>query len=161
MQKATMMEAPESTTPQPIALICTPRPDGGTNLAPVAWWTYLESEPPMLGFSMAKESYTCELVSANGKVALCLPTETIADEVMKCGNVSGREMDKAKEFGVEFAGDEQKHPVHSKMVFFCNVSQKVNVGDCVFFVCDVSEILLDEKQKHVYSLGQDQKLGAL
>jgi len=161
MRNVTIMEALEHTAPQPVALICTPRPDGSTNLAPVAWWTYLESEPPMVGFSIAKESYTCELASATDKIVLCLPSEAIADEVLKCGSISGRETDKAKEYGIELAGDEQKYPVHCKLAFLCNVSQKVVVGDCVFFVCAVDKILLDEKQKHIYTLGKDQKLGAL
>ena len=161
MRKATFMEALENTAPQPVALICTPRPDGSTNLAPVAWWTYLESEPPMVGFSMAKESYTCELVSATGKVAICLPSEAIADEVLKCGSISGRELDKAVKYGITLTGGELMYPVHSKLVFLCSVSQRVIVGDCVFFVCDVDEILLDEKQRHIYALGKSEKLGAI
>jgi flavin reductase (DIM6/NTAB) family NADH-FMN oxidoreductase RutF len=155
------MEALENTAPQPVALICTPRPDGSTNLAPVAWWTYLESEPPMIGFSMAKESYTCELVSASGKVVICLPSEAIADEVLKCGSVSGRKLDKAVAYKIALTGNEMKYPIHSKLVFICDVSQRVIVGDCVFFVCDINEILLDEKQKHIYTLGKSEKLGAL
>ena len=161
MRKATIMEALENTAPQPVSLICAPRPDGGTNLAPVAWWTYLESEPPMLGFSMAKESYTCGLVSGSGKVAICLPGEAIAGEVLKCGSVSGRTVDKAKEYGIELTGDGLKYPAHSKLAFLCTVSQKVIVGDCVFFVCAVDEILLDETQRHIYTLGKSQQLGAL
>ena len=166
MRKATINEALENTAPQPVALICTPKPDGSTNLAPVAWWTYLESEPPMMGFSMAKESYTCELLSASdsAKVAICLPSEAIADEVLKCGNISGRESDKANEYGIELiggAGDVRKYPIHSKLAFLCTVSQKVTVGDCVFFVCDINEILLDEKQKHIYTKGHFEKLSAL
>ena len=161
MRKAIFMEALENTAPQPVALICTPRTDDGTNLAPVAWWTYLESELPMMGFSMAKESYTCELISASGKVAICLPSETIADEVLKCGSISGRDSDKAVEYGVVLTGDGLKYPIHSKLVFLCNVSQRVIVGDCVFFVCDVDEILLDEKQRHIYTLGKSEKLGAI
>jgi len=161
MRKVTINEALEHTAPQPVALICTPTPDGNTNLAPVAWWTYLESEPPMMGFSMAKKSYTCELASATGKVVLCLPSDAIADEVLKCGIVSGRGLDKAKEYGITLTGDEQKYPVQSKLAFLCNVNQKVVVGDCIFFVCAVNEILLDEEKKHIYTLGKDQKLGAL
>jgi len=164
MRKATIMEALENTAPQPVAFICTPRPDGSTNLAPVAWWTFLESEPPMMGFSMAKESYTCEILSASesGKVAICLPSEVIADEVLKCGSVSGREADKAKEYAIELTGDgELKYPIHSKLVYLCHVSQKVIVGDCVFFVCTIDEILLDESKKHIYTLGKSEKLGAL
>jgi len=162
MRETTILEALENTAPQPVALICTPRPDGNTNLAPVAWWTFLESEPPMMGFSMAKESYTCELVSASGKVTICLPSEAIADEVLKCGSVSGRDTDKAKEYGIELTGDsDSKYPVHSKLVYLCHVSQKVTVGDCVFFICAVDEILLDESKRHIYTLGKTEKLGAV
>ena len=163
MRKVTIMEALENTAPQPVSLICTPRPDGSTNLAPVAWWTFLESEPPMIGFSMAKESYTCELLSASGstQVVLCLPSEAIADDVLNCGNVSGRTSDKAKEYSIDLVGDTLKYPMHSKLAFLCNISQRVIVGDCVFFVCNVDEILLDENKKHIYTLGKDQKLGAI
>ena len=161
MQKVTITEALENTAPQPVSLICTPRPDGSTNLAPVAWWTYLESEPPMIGFSMAKESYTCELLSDSNKVALCLPGEAIADEVLKCGSISGREADKAKEYNIELTGNGLKYPVHSKLVYLCGVSQRVIVGDCVFFVCNVGDILLNDKKRHIYTLGKSQKLGAI
>ena len=161
MRNATITEALENTAPQPIAVICAPRPDGSTNIAPVAWWTYLESEPPMVGFSMAKESYTCELVSTSGKVVICLPSVAIADEVLKCGVISGRELDKAKKYNIELTGAELKYPVHSKLVFICHVNQNVEVGDCVFFVCAVDSILLDEEKKHVYALGKNQKLGAI
>ena len=161
MRKATIMEALESTAPQPVSLICTPRPDGGTNLAPVAWWTYLESEPPIIGFSMAKESYTCELVSNTGKVAVCLPSESIADQVLECGGVSGRDVDKAAKHGIELTGKSIKYPVHSRLVFVCNVGQKVIVGDCVFFICNVDEILLDENQRHIYTMNGSQGLRAV
>jgi flavin reductase (DIM6/NTAB) family NADH-FMN oxidoreductase RutF len=161
MQTITFNQALTHTAPQPVALICTPTPKGTTNLAPVAWWTYLESEPPMLGFSMAKESYTCQLASVAGKLALCLPDEAIADEVLQCGSTSGRDTDKAAEYAIELTGSGLKYPLHSKLVFLCGVSQEVIVGDCVFFVCSVDEILLDEGRRHIYTLGKSEKLGAV
>jgi flavin reductase (DIM6/NTAB) family NADH-FMN oxidoreductase RutF len=115
----------------------------------------------MLGFSMAKESYTCELISGSGKAVLCLPSESIADEVLKCGSVSGRDIDKAKEYGIELAGDSLKYPVHSKLVFICNVSREVIVGESVFFICNIDEILLDENRRHIYTLAKSQSLGAV
>jgi len=161
MREATIMEALGNSAPQPVALICVPKPDGGTNVAPVAWWTYLESEPPIIGFSMAKESFTCELASASDKLAVCLPDETIADEVLKCGLVSGRKVDKASEYGIELAGDSLKYPIHSKLVFLCTVNQRIPIGDCVFFVCGADNILLDETKRHIYTLTTSQKLGVL
>ena len=151
MRKINIEEAIENTAPQPIALICTARPDGGTNLAPVAWWTYLESEPPMIGFSMAKESYTCELASGADRIAICLPGEAIYDEVFKCGSISGRDTDKAKEYAIELTGGGLKYPARSKLVYLCSISQRVAVGDCVFFICDIDEILLDETQRHIFT----------
>ncbi|MCL2406436.1 MAG: flavin reductase family protein [Defluviitaleaceae bacterium] len=163
MKKITFMEALGHAAPQPVALICIPIPDsyGRTNLAPVAWWTFLESEPPMIGFSMAKQSYTCELASNTDKLVICLPGETIADEVLKCGTVTGLDVDKAHKYGIELAGGEAKYPAHSKIAFICTVSQRVPVGDCVFFVCSVDDILADEARRHIYTLGKSQKLGAL
>lgn len=161
MRKITFMEAFESVVPQPVSLICTlkPGPDGGTNLAPVAWWTFLESEPPMMGFSMSKESYTCELASdINKKIAICFPGEAIADEVLKCGSVSGRNIDKAKEYGIKLTGEAVKYPVNSKLVFLCTIAQRVVVGDCVFFVCNIDEMLCDDSQRHIYTWGQTQSL---
>jgi len=161
MNKVTIMEALGHSSPQSVSLICVPRPDGATNLAPVAWWTYLESEPPMVGFSMAKQSYTAELVADVGKLALVLPAEEIADDVLKCGMATGRDVDKAAEYGIELAGDSVKYPVESKLVFICNVSQNVPVGDCVFFVCDVAEILLDEAKRHIYTTNKMESLRAI
>ena len=161
MHNITFMKALENTAPQPVALICTIKPDGGTNLAPVAWWTYLESEPPMIGFSMAKESYTCELATKTDKLAICLPGEAIADKVLECGSVSGRDVDKAKEYGIELAGDVVRYPVNSRLVFLCTVCSRVVVGDCVFFVCCIEKILFDETQRHIYTMGKTEKLGAI
>ena len=158
MQTVTFEEALENTAPQPVALICTIEPDNGINLAPAAWWTYLESDPPMIGFSMANESHTCALACSIPKLAICLPGEAIADEVLQCGSVSGRDVDKAKAFGIELTGGNIKYPVHSKLVYICSVVQRYNVGDCVFFVCSIDEILLDETQRHIYTMAKSDKL---
>jgi len=161
LKKITFLEAMGHTAPQPMALICAPRPDGSTNLATVAWWTYLDTEPDMIGFAMGKGSYTCQLVSETGKAVICLPGVDIADEVLKCGFVSGREVDKAKEYNIALTGDEQKYPVKSKVAFLCDVDREVIVGGCVFFICKVNEIHFDETQRHVYNIEGYHKLGAL
>jgi len=161
MKKVTIMEALGHSSPQPVSLICVPRPDGATNLAPVAWWTYLESEPPMVGFSMAKQSYTAELLANTDKLALVLPAEEIADVVLKCGMVTGRDVDKAVEYGIALVGGDVKYPVHSKLAFVCAISQRVVVGDCIFFVCDVTEILLDETKRHIYTANKMESLRAI
>ena len=132
MKKITIDEALQATSPQTVSLICTQTPTGTTNLAAVSWWTYLESEPPMLGFSMSKESYTCEVLPSTGKAVLSIPGEDIADITLKCGNVSGRDVDKVKEFSIDLVDAPVKYPVHSRLAFICTLEKQVEVGDCIF-----------------------------
>ena len=161
MKSITIAEALQYTSPHPVSLICAETPSGTTNLAAVSWWTYLESEPPMLGFSMSKESYTCELVSNTGKAVLCIPGETIADITLKCGNVSGRDIDKVKEFNIELVDAPAKYPVHSRLAFICALENKVDVGDCVFFICSISDIIYNESERRIFAWGGSQKLAPI
>ena len=108
---------------------------------------------------MAKESHTCELATEADMLAVCLPGEAIADKVLKCGNISGRDVDKAKEYGIELTGEAIKYPVHCKLAYLCTVNSRVIVGDCVFFVCGIDRILLDDTQQHIYTMGKSEKLG--
>lgn len=62
MQKINLPQAAKLTNPNPVSLVCTLKPDGGTNLATVSWWTYLSFNPNMIAYAMAKTSYSGEMV---------------------------------------------------------------------------------------------------
>jgi flavin reductase (DIM6/NTAB) family NADH-FMN oxidoreductase RutF len=146
-----MDEALKYTSPKSVSLISSVTPEGITNLATVAWWTYLESEPAMIGFSMSKESYTCELITKSKKTALSIPSEAIAKEAWQCGVTSGREIDKVSKYGIELTDTAIKFPVHSRLAFICTVEQMVDVGECTFFICKVDEIFGDENERQVFA----------
>ena len=161
MKKITMTDALKQTSPHPVSLISSQRPDGGTNLAAVSWWTYLESEPSYIGFTMWNKSYTCELVLKTGKAALSIPGEAIADITLKCGTVSGRDVDKVKEYDIKLFDAPVKFPLHSRLAFSCTVENKVEVGECVFFICKVDEVFFDESQKQIFAWGGSDTLAPL
>ena len=162
MKSINLMQAVDQTKPQPVALICTRQPDGGTNLAPVTWWTYLETNPPMVGFSMSKSSYTHELAAVVGaKLAITLPGQEIAEAVLKCGGVSGRKINKAEEFNIELTGEDVKYPVQSKVVFVCTVRQVAPAGHCEFIMCEADEILLDDAKQNIFHLPGRHELGVV
>jgi nitroreductase len=146
-----MSEALKLTSPHPVSLICTQTPSGATNLAAVSWWTYLESDPQIIGFSMWKESYTCELAASTGKVVISIPGETITDITLKCGNISGRDVDKVNEYNIELVDAPVKYPVHSRLAFICTVDNKVEVGDCVFFICKIDDIYFNENERQIFA----------
>lgn len=116
MNKISLPQASKLTSPNPVTLVCTQKPNGNTNLATVSWWNYLSYNPNMIAYAMAKTSYSGERVRETGKVILTIPSEEIADEVMKCGMSTGRTTDKADEYGIalqDIPESDIKIPVHS------------------------------------------------
>ena len=95
MNKIKLPQAARLTSPNPVTLVCTQRPDSSTNLATVSWWTYLSFHPNMIAYAMAKTSYSGEMVRNNKKVILTIPGAEIAEAVMGCGSTTGRDTDKA------------------------------------------------------------------
>ena len=144
-------EAQRYTSPNWVSIICATKPDGSTNLTTISWWSFLANHPAMIGFSMSKKSYTGELVRLDGKAVLCIPSETIAKEVYECGHITGRNEDKAKKFGIHLSGTDIKYPTHSKLIFFCTLKNAVDVGDHIFHVCEVNDILYNETETQVYA----------
>lgn len=48
MKKIDLPFASKLTSPNPVSLVCTQKPDGSTNLATVSWWNYLSFNPNMI-----------------------------------------------------------------------------------------------------------------
>ena len=85
METINLPKASALTSPNPVTLVCTRKPDGSTNLATVSWWTYLSFNPSMIAYAMAKTSFSGEMVRENKKVILTIPGAAIKEAVMGCG----------------------------------------------------------------------------
>ncbi len=154
MKKINLPQASGLTSPNPVTLVCTQRPDGGTNLATVSWWTYLSFNPGMIAYAMAKTSYSGEMVRSNGKVVLTVPGAKLADAVMGCGSTTGRSTDKASEFGIEMMeleGCSIKIPVHSHVAIQCSLKEYHEVGDHYLYICNVEQVYGDESEEALFA----------
>lgn len=143
MDKINLPKAAKLTSPNPVTLVCTEKPDGTTNLATVSWWTYLSFNPNMIAYAMVKTSYSGEMVRNNKKVILTIPGAEIAEAVMGCGSTTGRNTDKAAQFGIELAeveGSSIKIPVHSRVAIQCQMKEYHEVGDHYLYICDVEQV---------------------
>ena len=143
MNKINLPQAAKLTSPNPVSLVCTQKPDGFTNLATVSWWTYLSFNPNMIGYAMAKTSYSGEMVRNNKKVILTIPGTEIAEAVMGCGSTTGRDTDKVAQFGIELTeveGSDIKIPVHSRVAIVCSMKEYHEVGDHYLYICDVEQV---------------------
>lgn len=163
MNKINLPQAAKLTSPNPVSLVCTQKPDGSTNLATVSWWTYLSFNPNMIGYAMAKTSYSGEMVRNNKKVILTIPGTEIAEAVMGCGSTTGRDTDKVAQFGIELTeveGSDIKIPVHSRVAIVCSMKEYHEVGDHYLYICDVEQVYGNEVEEGSRRLmGGSQKSG--
>ncbi|MBO5485139.1 MAG: flavin reductase family protein [Lachnospiraceae bacterium] len=154
MNKINLPQASKLTSPNPVTLVCTQRPDGGTNLATVSWWTYLSFNQNMIAYAMAKTSYSGERVRETKKVILTIPSEEIANEVMKCGMSTGRTTDKAKEYGIalqEIPDSDIQIPLHSKVAIKCSLREFIETGDHYLYICNVEDVYANTDKKAVFA----------
>ena len=154
MNKINLPQAAKLTSPNPVSLVCTQKPDGSTNLATVSWWTYLSFNPNMIGYAMAKTSYSGEMVRNNKKVILTIPGTEIAEAVMGCGSTTGRDTDKVAQFGIELTeveGSDIKIPVHSRVVIVCSMKEYHEVGDHYLYICDVEQVYGNEVEEALFA----------
>ena len=154
MEKITLGGASKLTSPNPVTLICTQKPDGSTNLATVSWWTYVSFNPGTIVYAMSQKSYSGERVRETKKVVLTVPGEAIADAVMACGSCTGRDTDKVEKAGVELQelpGCEIKVPLHSRVAIQCTLKDYVEVGDHYLYICSVDQVFGNEAETGVYA----------
>lgn len=154
MKKINLPQASGLTSPNPVTLVCTQKPDGSTNLATVSWWTYLSFNPCIIGYAMAKTSYSGEMVRENKKVILTIPGTAIAEAVVGCGSTTGRDTDKVNKFQVEMqklptSGIEI--PLHSRVAIQCRLKEFVEVGDHYLYICDVEKVYGNEEEEAVFA----------
>lgn len=154
MNKISLPLAANLTSPNPVTLVCTQKPDGSTNLATVSWWTYLSFNPNMIAYAMAKTSYSGEMVRKNKQVILTIPGEKIAQEVMGCGSTTGRNTDKVSKFGVEMQSlpdSDIKVPLHSRVAIVCELKEFIETGDHNLYICNVKQVYGNEQEKAVFA----------
>lgn len=154
MNRINLPKASEFTSPNPVTLVCTQKPDGSTNLATVSWWTYLSYNPNMVAYAMAKTSYSGEMVRNNKKVILTIPGVAIADKVMGCGMSTGRDTDKIAELGIEMQevpDSEIKIPLHSCLAIKCSLKEFIETGDHYLYICNVEDVYSNEHEEAVFA----------
>ena len=163
MKKMTLPQASRLTSPNPVTIVCTRKPDGSTNLATVSWWTYLSYNPDMVAFAMAKTSYSGERVRETKEVVITVPGASMAEIALGCGSTTGRDTDKAAKFSVELAalgGNGIQVPAHSRLAIQCHLKEFHEVGDHYLYICTVEQVWGDVAEDALFAWNGYSKLGA-
>ncbi len=85
--------------PGPVVLLTTAH-EGRTNVMTQSWHTMMDFEPPLVGCIVSDRNYSFGLLMAGKECAINIPTAEMAEQVVGCGNSSGRDTDKFAVFGL-------------------------------------------------------------
>ncbi len=140
--------------PTPVVLVSCGDRTGKRDLITVAWAGTVNSDPPMVSVSIRKTRYSHGLISSSGEFVVNLVDEALAKAADFCGVRSGRDMDKAKELGLQLLpadGVETAPRVDGAPVSLsCKVRQVLELGSHDMFIGEVKAVcvrkdLLDGK----------------
>jgi len=85
--------------PGPVVLLTTVG-RSGPNVMTLSWHTMLEFEPPLLACVVSEDNYSFRLLKASKECVINIPTVELAEQVVACGNTSGRQVDKFTAVGL-------------------------------------------------------------
>jgi flavin reductase (DIM6/NTAB) family NADH-FMN oxidoreductase RutF len=85
--------------PGPVVLVTTTY-RGRHNAMAMSWHTMMEFEPPLVGCVISSRNTTFGVLKATKECVIAIPTVEIAEKVVRCGNTSGRKVDKLARFGL-------------------------------------------------------------
>jgi flavin reductase (DIM6/NTAB) family NADH-FMN oxidoreductase RutF len=85
--------------PGPVLLLTTSH-KGRSNVMPLSWHTVMEFEPPLVGCVVSAHDFSFRALKATRQCVLNIPTVSLVTQVLGCGNTSGENLDKFKQFGL-------------------------------------------------------------
>ncbi len=126
-----------------------------TSVMPMSWQTPMEFEPPLVGCVISDRNFTYGLVMASRECVINIPTVELARKVVRCGNMSGRTVDKLETLRLT--------PVAARLVaapmidecyanLECRVVDTRMVSRYGFFVLEVVKAWIDPARKNPRTL---------
>jgi len=132
--------------PMPVVIVGV-TVDRKPNFMAVAWFTKVNSNPPMMLIAVGKKQYTSKGIKTNKTFSINLPGKNLVLETDYVGIVSGRTEDKSQIFDV-FYGDTKTAP----MITQCPLNYELKLVDTVevpgsnLFVGEIINAYLDQEK---------------
>lgn len=153
MNEIKIAQAPVFTSPNPMTFICTQKPNGKTNMATLAFWTYASTNPGKVVFSLNKGAYTLELLAKNKEVVIAVPGVSLAGALIACGTSSGGDTDKVEKFGIamqKLDGTDIEVPQDTRLAIVADVCGTADADDHILHICNVKNVFADESVEALF-----------
>jgi flavin reductase (DIM6/NTAB) family NADH-FMN oxidoreductase RutF len=133
---------------------------GRANVMAMSWHTMIDFEPPLVGCVVSERNHTFKILQATKECAINIPTVEIAAKAVKCGNSSGRDVDKFQAF--RLTPVPASH-IRAPLIQECYASLECKVIDARMagrynlFILEVVKAWIDRSQKRprtIHHLGK-------
>ncbi len=135
--------------PGPVVLVTTAR-KGQANIMTMSWHTMMDFEPPIVGCVISNRNYSFDIVKTTKECAINIPTVELAEQVVGCGNTSGRKVDKFTRFGLTPSPASR---IEAPLIDECYANLECKVIDARmvtkynFFILEVLKAWIDPARK--------------
>ena len=160
-KEITIGEAQRLTSPNPFAVLGTEKPDGTANLMAVSWWMYTSNHPASMAVCLSNKGLSGSLIRERKLFSLSVVGETLKTAAFRCGTCSGRDHNKAEEFGIETEKDEESGAVYvrdARVNFILKLTDSVPVGDHTLYLAEVQKIFGDDEKPGLFAMNGYGKL---
>lgn len=97
--------------PGPVVLISS-RWVGKNNIMTLGWHMIIETQPSIIACYIWNKNHSYDMIRLSKECVINIPEVNLAEETVKIGNCSGRDVDKFKEFNLTaVTGDKVKAPL--------------------------------------------------
>ena len=111
-------------SPKPVVLVTCADEKGKPNIITIAALAVASHEPPMFVVAVRHDRYSHRLIEKTREYVINVPTTALVEQVILCGQMSGRSMDKFKE--TKFIPTQGKI-VHAPLITECPVNIECKV----------------------------------
>ncbi len=136
--------------PGPAVLVSTMNGDR-PNVMTMSWHMMVDFEPPLIACILSNRDYTFNIVKKTKECVINIPTVELVRTVVRCGNSSGRDMDKFEKFGLTpLPASSVRAPLIKECYanLECKVIDMTRVNKYGMFILEVVKAWTDRSQKH-------------
>lgn len=132
--------------PNPVLIIGTYDDNGVPNIMNVAWGGVCCSEPPCVGVSLRKATYSYQNIINRGAFTVNIPSEKFVTEADYAGIVSGREINKFEQLNltpVKSTLVDAPYIQQFPMILECKLLHTIDIGLHTQFIGEILDIKAD------------------
>lgn len=164
-----------SLFPVPTVLVTVQSEDGTPNIITIAWTGIIASNPPTVYISVQPVRYSHPILKESREFVINIPSEDLLEKADYCGKVSGKNVNKFKETGLNpVSASIVKAPLikEAPVNLECKVKEVLNLGSHDAFIAEIvavhynEEVLdeggnpdLDKIKPYSYSLREYRSIG--